>query len=164
VTVLTNVGCQYVILVFASRVCTVVTANAISGNGRMIKISGHPSHGCVAIVAIVPAADMRRVFADRNGAFMTGRADTDNLRVINRYGRLEKRRAVAIFTDVARQNMILILTDRIYPVMATDAIVGVIRMIKSCRYPGICRMTGIAIFTACDMCRVLADGNRIVMT
>jgi hypothetical protein len=60
--------------------------------------------------------------------------------------------------------MILILTDRICPVMATDAIAGVIRMIKSCRYPGICRMTGIAIVPACDMRRVLADGNRIVMT
>ena len=90
VTVLTNVGCQYVILVFASRVCPVVTANAVAGNVRMIKISGHPSHGCVAIVAIVPAADMRRVLAYRNGAVMTGRADTDNLRVINCYSRLEK--------------------------------------------------------------------------
>ena len=70
---------------------------------------------------------------------------------------------MAIFTDIARQNMILILTDRICPVMATNAIVGVIRMIKGCRYPGNRRMTGIAIVAACDMCRVLADGNRIVM-
>ena len=90
VTIFTNVGCQYVILIFAGRVCTVVAANAISGNVRVIKISGHPSYGCVAIVAVIPAADMRRVLTDRNGAVMTGRADADNLRVINRYSRLEK--------------------------------------------------------------------------
>lgn len=78
------------ILVFAGCVCTVVTANAVAGNIRVIKICGYPSHGCVAIVTVVATADMRCVLADRNGAVMAGRADTDNLCVINRYSRLEK--------------------------------------------------------------------------
>jgi hypothetical protein len=90
VAILTNVGCQYVILVFASRVCTVVTANAIADDVYMIKIGRYPGYCCMAVVAVIPAVDMRRVFADRDRAVMTGRADTDNLRVINRYSRLEK--------------------------------------------------------------------------
>ena len=70
---------------------------------------------------------------------------------------------MAIFTDIARQYVILILADRICPVVTANAIGGVVGMIEGCRHPTVGRMTGIAIVAACDMRRILADGNRIVM-
>ena len=57
--VFTDIGRQNVILVFAGRVRTVVTANAIAGDVRMIKIRWHPRHGRVAIIAVVSAGNMR---------------------------------------------------------------------------------------------------------
>lgn len=71
---------------------------------------------------------------------------------------------MTILTDVTRQYVILILADGICPVVAANAIGSVVRMIESCRYPTVGRMTCIAIVPTRDMSRVLADRDRIVMT
>jgi len=162
--ILADVGRQNVILIFTGRVCTVVTANAIAGDIRMIEIRRHPRHGRVAIIAVVSAGNMRWVLACRDGAVMTGYASTDNLRVINYHNRLKERCAVAIFTDVAGQHVILIFPNRVRTIVTTNAIARVIRMIKGCRYPAVGRMAGIAVVAARDMGRVFANRDRIVMT
>ena len=106
---------------------------------------------------------MRRVFAGSDRAVMAGRTDTDNLRVIDRYCRLEKRCAVTIFANIARQYMVLIFANRIRPIVTANAIADVVRMIEGCRYPAIGRMTCVAIVARRDMGRILAHCDRVVM-
>lgn len=107
---------------------------------------------------------MRRVLADSGRAIVAGGADAHNLRVIDRYCRLEKRCAVTVFTNVAGQYVVLIFASRIRPVVTANAIVGVVRMIEGCRNPAIGRMTCIAIVATRDMGRILAYSDRVVMT
>ena len=140
--ILTDIGRQNVILIFTGRVCTVVTANAIADDIRVIKIRRQPRHGRVAIIAVVSAGNMRWVLACRDGAVMTGSASTDNLRVIDYHNRLKERCTVAIFTDVAGQYVILIFPNRVRTIVTTNAIARVVRMIKGCRYPAVGCMAG----------------------
>ncbi len=162
--IFTDVGRQNVILIFAGRVCTVVAANAIAGDIRMIKIRRQPRHGRVAIIAVVAAGNMRWMLACRDGAVMTGCASTDDLRVIDYHNRLKERCTVAIFTDVAGQYVILILPNRVRTIVTTNTIARVIRMIEGCWYPGVGRMAGIAVVAARDMSRVFANRDRIIVT
>ena len=162
--ILTDIGRQNVILIFTGRVCTVVTANAIAGDIRVIKIRRQPRHGGVAVIAVVPAGNMHWVLACRDGAVMTGCASTDNLRVIDYHNRLKERCTVAIFTDVAGQYVILIFPSRVRTIVTTNTIARVIRMIEGCWYPAVGRMAGIAVVTARDMGRVFANRDRIVVT
>ena len=57
--IVTSIAAGNVGRIFAGRVRTVVTANAIAGDVRMIKIRWHPRHGRVAIIAVVSAGNMR---------------------------------------------------------------------------------------------------------
>lgn len=164
VAILTDIGRQNVILIFTGCVRTVVTANAIAGDIRVIKIRRQPRHGRVAVIAVVPAANMRCVFACRDGAVMTGRASSYNLRVIDYHDRLKERCTVAIFTDVAGQYVVLILPNRVRTIVTADTIARVIRMIEGCWYPAVGRMAGIAVIAARDMGRVFADRDRIIVT
>ena len=72
--------------VFAGRFRAVVTADAITRDIGVIEIRRYPGHRRVAIVAIVTAGNVGRVFAGRNGAIVTGPAGTDHLRVIHPIG------------------------------------------------------------------------------
>lgn len=162
--ILTDIGRQNVILIFTGRVRTVVTANAIAGDIRVIKIRRQPRYGRVAVIAVVPAGNMRWMLACRDGAVMTRCTSTDNLRVINYHNRLKERCTVAIFTDIAGQYVILIFPNRVRTIVTTNTIARVIRMIEGCWYPAVGCMAGIAVVAARDMGRVFADRDRIIVT
>lgn len=102
VTVLTDVGCKYVLRVLAGRNSAVVTADAVARYVRMIKVCGQPGYGGVAVVAIIAARDMSRMLSCCGDAIMTGAAATQNLRVIDGHRRYPHRHAVAVLTDIGR--------------------------------------------------------------
>ena len=162
--VFTDIGCEYVALVFARRIYSVVTAGTVSDDIRVIEIRRSPCHGRVAVVAVVPTRDMGRMLADGNCPVMTRCTGADDLGVVDHHRRLEKRCAVAVFTDVAGQNVILVLAGCVSSVVTTNTISGNSRMIKRRGYPAVGRVTGIAIIPTRDMGRVLANSNRSVMT
>ncbi len=163
-TIFTDIRRRYVVLVLAGCIRAIVATDTIADDIRVIKIRRSPGNGRMAIVAVVTARDMRGVFADCNVAVVTRRTCANDLRVVNRNNRLEERRAVAIFTDVAGQNVILVLANCIRAVVAINAIGRVVCMIEGCRYPSIGRMAGIAIVAAGNMGCVLADSDCVVVT
>lgn len=83
--------------------------------------------------------------------------------MINRNCRLEERRAVAVFTGIAGQYVILIFANRIAAVVAAYAVGRIIGMIEGCGNPAVGRMTGVAIFATCNVGRILANSNGVVM-
>lgn len=83
--------------------------------------------------------------------------------MVNSERRLKQRRAVAVFAEIAGQNVSLVFADRVYSVMAAGAVIAKASMIKSSRHPSIRRMTIIAIVAAGNMRRVLACRNRSVV-
>ena len=68
----------------ACCVYTVVAAAAVIRDIRMIEVCRRPRDRCMAVVAIVAAGDMRRMFADGDGAVMAGTAGANDLRVVDR--------------------------------------------------------------------------------
>ena len=161
--VFANVRRQRVIRIFSGCVCAVVTANTIANDVGVVKVGRCPCHGCMAIIAIVATVYMRRVLADRDRTVVAGRADANDLCVINRNHRLEERRAMTVFADIACQNMILVFADCVRTVVAANAVGGVVCMIKRRRHPAVGCMAGVAVVTAGNMGRVLTESNRAVV-
>ena len=162
--IFTDIGGQYVSLVLAGCINTVMTARTIIDDTCVIKIRRSPRNRSMTIVAVVAARNMCRVFADRDRAVVAGRAGINYLGVIDQRRGLEERCAVAILTDVCRQNMILVFTGCVGAIVTTYAIACDVGVIEGCRYPAGGRMTIIAIVTTRNMRRVFANGDCSVMT
>jgi len=100
--VFTNVRCKYVLRVLAGCNRTVMTADAIAGYVGVIVICGQPRNGGVAVVAVIAAGDMGRVFAGRGDTVVTRAATTEDLSVVDRDWRHPHCRAVAVLTNIGR--------------------------------------------------------------
>ena len=59
----------------------------------------------MAIITVIAAGDVCRMFATRGNAVMARATGADNLRVINSRSRREHGRAVAVLANVGRQNV-----------------------------------------------------------
>jgi len=71
VTVLAHVGRQRMCPPFAGRVQSVVTAGAVTGDGRVIEVCRDPGNGRMTVVAVVAARDVVGVLACRDRAVVT---------------------------------------------------------------------------------------------
>ena len=65
VAVLADVGRIGVVGVLAGRIGTVMAADAGAGDTGMVEVRRDPRRGCMAVVAVVAARDVRRIFATR---------------------------------------------------------------------------------------------------
>ena len=84
----------------------------------------------MTVVAGVATGDVRRVFAGRRDAVMTGAAGTQHLRVINGEHRREHVGSVAILAHVGRLYMRRAFANGFGAVVAVDAIAGDVHMIE----------------------------------
>ena len=87
VAVLTHICRRHVCRVFAGRVGAVVAADAVARDIHVIEIRRDPGDGCMAVVAVVAACDVRRVLARGGVAVVTGEAGPEDLRVVDNIGR-----------------------------------------------------------------------------
>lgn len=71
VAVLAYIGCLHMCKVLARGFHTVMAAHAVSRYVDMIKLSRTPGIACMAVVAGIATANMRRVLAGRCEAVMT---------------------------------------------------------------------------------------------
>ncbi len=117
-TVLANIGRLEVGRVFADGVATVVATKTVGHDVRVFKKRRCPAVSCMAVVAVISAADVCRVLARGNRAVMAGRAEPDYLGMIDRVGWCEERAVVTIFADIAGLNMRRVLADGIRAVVA----------------------------------------------
>ncbi len=69
--ILAGIACTNVIDIFADRIGTIVTAEAITGEICVIKIRRQPAGRCVAIVTIVATRNVCRVLSFRDRAVVT---------------------------------------------------------------------------------------------
>ena len=118
VAILADIGCQHMCRVLARCFDAVVTADAIAGDVQVIEISGQPAGGRVAIITIVAAAYVGRVFTGSDNSVMTRAAGPNDLSVVNGYGRHKSHRAVAVFADTCRLYVNRALAHRSQTVVA----------------------------------------------
>lgn len=163
-TILANVGRQYVLRILSRGDRPVVATHAVACNVSVIEVGRCPGDGGVAIVAVVAACDMCWVLAGRNDTVVTCGTTAEDLCVIDGHDRVPDRWAVAIFTNVRCLNMHGVFAGRIRTVMAIHAVAHNIHVIEVRRHPG---NGGVAVFTviaARNMCRMFASGSNTVVT
>ena len=122
--VLADVGRLYVRRRLACRLNAVVAAHAVTRDIHVVKVCWQPTDSGVTVVAIGATGNVCRVLADGSGAIMTRTASAHYLRVVNRYGRIENERTVAIFADIACLYVLYAFANRGYAIVAADAIPG----------------------------------------
>lgn len=103
--VLADIGRRRMAGILASRVCAVMTADTIVRDRAVIEIGRDPGDGRMAVVAIIAARDVRRVFARCNRAVMAGRAGTDYLRMVNGIHGRPDHVVMAVFAYIRRIDM-----------------------------------------------------------
>lgn len=164
VAVLANIRCLYVHRTLASRVRAIVTTHAVVHDIDMVEVRGHPGHGRMAVIAIVAAGNMRRVFANGRNAIVAGIAGASNLCVIdNVHGHPDVGR-MAVFADIRGLYVGRVFARRVGAIMTAGAIASDVHMIEICRQPADGGMTIITIIAAVDVRRGFAGRGYAVMT
>jgi len=130
VTIFADVGRLRVQWTLASRVGSVMTADAVINNVCVIEIGRQPRDSCVTVITIIAAGDMRWVFANGYHTVMTRATSSNNLSVVNRKCRNPGVRCMAIFADNTGKNMVGVLARCIRTVVAARTIACDIDVIK----------------------------------
>ena len=84
----------------------------------------------MAVVAGVGTRNVSRVLAGGRDAVVTGTATPDHLSVIDGHHGREDICAVAVFTDIRRQNVSRVLASCIRSVMATDTVAAYVYVVE----------------------------------
>ena len=134
--VLTNIAGLNVGRVLSGGFGAVMAADAVAADVHMIEISRQPADGRVAVVAIIPARDMRRVFTGRRSAVVAGAAGAQHLSVIDRRGRRKGDCAVAVLANIGGLHVCRALPCRGSTVVAAHAVSSDACVIEYGREPG----------------------------
>ena len=163
VAVLTNVGRLRVCRILADRIRTIVAADTVAVDIDVVKIRRQPCNCAMAVVAVVTARNMRRVFASCGNAVMAGAATSKHLGVIDHHHGRKHTCIVTIFTYVGCLRVGRVLADGVRAVMAVAAIARDGCVVEECGQPAGRGMAVVAGIAAGDMCRRLAGGNDAVV-
>ncbi len=128
-TIFADVRCLYMRRVLAGRIRTVMTGHAIARDIDVIEICGQPCGGGMAIVAVITARDMHRVFSGRSNAIVTSAAAAQYLSMVDSGHRLPDGCAVAVLADVRCLNVRCAFTGRVRAIMAGHTVTGNIDVI-----------------------------------
>jgi len=129
----------------------------------MVKIRWQPCDRAMAVIAVVTAGNMRRMFASRSNAVMAGAATAKHLGMIDHHHGRKHTCVVTIFTDVGRLRVGWVLANCVRAVMTVDAITRDGCVVEECGQPAGCGMAVIAGIATGDMCWCLAGGNDAVV-
>ena len=149
--------------VLTRRIDTVMAAETVIGNIRVVKVRWRPGHSGVAVIAVVTAAYMFRVLTRRDRAVVTGTADSDDLRMVHHVGRRKHHVVMAVLTNIAGLNVFNVLAKCIGTVMAAKAIIRDVDMIEIGWYPGLRCVAIITGIAARDMQQVFSGCSDAVM-
>jgi hypothetical protein len=163
VAVLANIRCLYVHRTLASRISTVVTTNAVVHDIGMVEVRRHPGHGRMAVIAIVAARNMSRVFANGRNAIVAGIAGAGNLRVVDNVHRHPDIGRMAVFADICGLYVGRVLARRVCAIVTAGAIARDVHVIEIRRQPADCGMTVVTIIAAGYVGRMLASRDHTVM-
>ncbi len=116
--------------ILASRIHTIVAAEAIAGNVHVVEVGRQPARRRMAVVAIVAARDVCRMFAGRRHAVVAGAAGSEHLGVIDGKHWREYVRRMTVFTDIGRLHVRRALARCFHAVVTAEAIAGDVHMIE----------------------------------
>ena len=150
------------VAVCATEIRTVI--QRLIGQAGMHVDVRYPRNRFMAFVALAVGYEVTGIAASRRDAVVARGAGAKNLGMVDRRYRAPGRRVMAVLTNIGRQRVIRALTSCIGAVVAADAVIGDVGVIKVRRHPGNCCMAVVAIVTARDMSRVFASGDRAVVT
>jgi len=162
--VLADVGRLYMGRTLACGISAVVTADAVVNDIDVIKKCRQPGDGGVAIITVVTAGDMRRMFARGNGAVMAGAASTNDLGVIHCVGRCPGNVVMAVLTHIGGLDVRRVLAGGFDAIVASGTVGHDIDVIKIRGKPCHGGMAVIALATSGYVRGVLARRNRAVVT
>ena len=163
VAVLADISRQYVRRVLASRIGSVMAADAVVDDVDVIEVRRNPGIRRMAVVAVVAARYVSRVLAFGSVAIVAGEACTDYLCVVHQVGRREGHIVVAVLADVRRIDMRGVLAGCVGTVMAADAVVRNVDVVEVRRNPGVRRMAVVAVVATRQVRRVLAFGSVAIV-
>jgi hypothetical protein len=118
----------------------------------------------MAVVAIVAAGNMRRVFANGRNVIVAGIAGASNLCVVNNVHRHPDVGRMAIFADICGLYVGRVLARRVGAIVTAGAIARDVHMIEIRWQPADGGMTIITIIAAVDVRRIFARRGYAVMT
>jgi len=118
----------------------------------------------MAVIAIVVAGDVRRVFARCSKSVMTGAAVTQHLCVIHRVGGGPDAAVMAVLTDVGCLHMRKVFASGIQTIVAAHAIASDVQVVERRRPPRNRRMAVVAGIAAGEVRRVLASRDNAIVT
>lgn len=130
VAIFTNVRCLNMHGAFAGRIRTVMAIHAVAHNIQVIEIGRHPGNAGVAVITVISAGDMRRMFASGGNTVVTGATATQYLGVVDGNCWLPYHRAVAVLANIRCLNMRRAFAGCICTVMAGHAVARDIGMVE----------------------------------
>ncbi len=107
-----------------------MTAGAITGYPNVVEVCWQPAGRRMAIIALIAAGDVGRVFPGRCNTVMTRAAGAENLCVVNGEDWLETDCAVAVFADVRRRDVDGASSRRRNPVVTGNAVTDNANMVE----------------------------------
>ena len=165
VAVLANIGCVDMSRMFTGGTCAVMTINAIARDVGMVEVRWNPRRGCVAVIAIVAAGNVRYVFAGCCCAVVARHAGADDMRVIHCIGRCPKDVVVTVLANIACINMRWVFARRNRAVVTRRTRAEYLCVVDNIgRRPDDTVMAALAYVGCIEMRRVFACDLRIVVT
>lgn len=129
----------------------------------MIEAGRRKGNRRMAVIAVIAARNMRRIFPDRYRAVVTGRTSANDLGVIYHVNGGENNVVVTIFANIRCLNVCRALAGRFDTVVTANTVAGDVDMVEVGRHPAIGRMTVITGVAAGDVRRVLARSDGTVV-
>lgn len=138
VAILADVGCLDVRRSLTDGIGAVVATNTVIHDVDVVEVGGQPRDCRVAVIAVIAAGYMRRVFAGRNYAVVTGAAGANDLGMVDGVNRYPDVRRMAVLANIGRLDMRQVLARSIGAVVATGTVACDIYVIEICRQPADC--------------------------
>jgi hypothetical protein len=118
-TILTDIGRLDMLGMLPGSGSAIMTARAVSGNRRVVKIRRRPTIGRVTALAVISARDMQCMLACGSHTIMTATTGSDHICMVNTNNRCPGGVTVTILADVCRLYMLCMLTGCSGAVMTT---------------------------------------------
>jgi len=163
VAVLADVSRERVQRALASRIRTVMAVGAVANNIRMVEVRGRPRNCRMAVIAVVSARNVCRMFTCGDHAVVARAAGPDDLCVIDVECRQPGVRGMAVFANIAGLNVSWVLASRICAVVAAGTVPRNVDVVEVGGQPTCCGMTVFTVITARNMCRCLSGRDHAVV-
>ncbi len=128
------------------------------------EIGWSPCVGAMTQTAVLCGVEMPGILAGRGSAIVAGRARAEDLIVVHRGDGFPDISVMAVLANIGCLYVQRSLARRVSAVVTANAIVDDIHVIEVRRHPGDARVAVVAVVAARNMGRVLAGGDRAVMT